>query len=439
VLFRSTNNRVGIKNTTPDAELTITGSANVSTDLWVGNVAITGNLITTVANASSSMNVGANVNIDTVQINIGNSTVNTVISSTTINTDGTLAVLGAATLSNTLTVTGLTTLNGNINTPTANASSGINVGANVNIDTTQINIGNSTVNTVVSATGINTDGTLTVLGVSTFSDNVSVDSGVLFVDVGNNRVGVNNTTPDASLSVTGTANVSGATRIGGATTIANVLGTGNTTVTGFVSVSNTLSVTNSATFSNTVLVTGNATFSNTVAVTGAVALSNTINVTGLSTFTSSNTTVLATMASANVTGAANFRGATVSNGTFTVSNTASFEDIATFQTEYVVDVEANTNIGSGNVVVYSFPLSSYRSAKLMVQGKSLTGNTQMSESTLAHNGSAVGITTYATVAIPTGSDFFDLTAAVNGANVEITFVQDGVANSSVKVVAHLIK
>lgn len=44
------------------------------------------------------------------------------------------------------------------------------------------------------------------------SANLNVDSGTLFVDQVNNRVGVGNTAPDATLAVTGTANVSGAVR-----------------------------------------------------------------------------------------------------------------------------------------------------------------------------------------------------------------------------------
>ena len=55
------------------------------------------------------------------------------------------------------------------------------------------------------------------------SGNANFDSGVLFVDGTNNRVGVNNTTPGHALSVTGT------------------LAAGNTTVTGFANVSGIVS------------------------------------------------------------------------------------------------------------------------------------------------------------------------------------------------------
>ncbi len=60
-------------------------------------------------------------------------------------------------------------------------------------------------------------------GFTQTSGNANFDSGVLFVDGTNNRVGVNNTTPAHALSVTGT------------------LAAGNTTVTGFANVSGIVS------------------------------------------------------------------------------------------------------------------------------------------------------------------------------------------------------
>jgi hypothetical protein len=66
----------------------------------------------------------------------------------------------------------------------------------------------------------NTNGFYIIGGSSTSTANVvyidtanlNVDSGTLFVDQINNRVGVGNTAPDATLAVTGTANVSGSVR-----------------------------------------------------------------------------------------------------------------------------------------------------------------------------------------------------------------------------------
>jgi len=140
------------------------GAASGITTLAAGNTTITG-----FVNASASVSVGANVNLTLDRINVGNSTVNTFITSTAIETDGTLTALGAATLSNTLSVVGLANAAGNLNTPTANVSTTLNVGANVNLTTTRVNVGNSTVNTFITSTAIETDGTLTVAGNATLS------------------------------------------------------------------------------------------------------------------------------------------------------------------------------------------------------------------------------------------------------------------------------
>lgn len=326
------NNRVGILTTTPDAALQVNGAANVvgpvklantlnvtgnatfsdiitvvkaatfqNTVSVTGNVSLSntltvtglttldGNINTPTANASVAVNVGANVTANTTAIKVGNSTVNTVITGSSITTEGTLSVFDNVNFSNTLTVTGLTTLDGDLNTTTANASVAINVGANVNIDTSSFTVGNSSVNTYITSTAINTDGTLDVLraatlsntiavtgnatfsntiavtgaatlsntlgvtGVATFSSNVAVDTDVLYVDTTNNRVGILTITPDASFQVNGTANVAG-----------------NTTLVG------KLTVVANASFQNTVSVTGNATFSNTISVTGAAEFLNTI-------------------------------------------------------------------------------------------------------------------------------------------------------------------
>lgn len=89
-------------------------------------------------------------------------------------------------------------------------------------------------------------GTVLTLGgtVTSFVGNSNFDSGVLFVDATNNRVGVNNTSPDAALTVTGTANVSGAMVVGGAVTIG-----GGVTVAGNLTVSGTTTYINTATLS----------------------------------------------------------------------------------------------------------------------------------------------------------------------------------------------
>jgi hypothetical protein len=79
-------------------------------------------------------------------------------------------------------VVGLTTAAGNINTPTANASVAVNVGANVNLTTTRINVGNASVNTFITSTAIETDGTLTVLGATTLSNTIAVTGNAAFAN-----------------------------------------------------------------------------------------------------------------------------------------------------------------------------------------------------------------------------------------------------------------
>lgn len=102
------------------------------------------------------------------------------------------------------------------------ASGGVVIGPNSTINAVTIATG-STANTLVTnATGFFVSTNTTLSGaVQTITGNVNFDSGVLFVDGVNNRVGISNTTPDAALTVTGSANVS-ANVIIGDTITANV-------------------------------------------------------------------------------------------------------------------------------------------------------------------------------------------------------------------------
>lgn len=222
----------------------VNASANVITPTLYGNV------VATYVSASANVTVGANVIANLTTVAVGNSTVYSNVAAGTIN------------------ITGLATT-GNLNTTTANATTSIYVGANVLANVTTVAVGNSTVYSNIAAGTITTTGlvttgninstvanvtTLNVTGLATtgnlntttanvttlnattsiagaanlaltgalhtLSGNVNVDAGVFFVDGTNNRVGINNSAPDASLTVTGTANVSGAVRIGGVTTAA---------------------------------------------------------------------------------------------------------------------------------------------------------------------------------------------------------------------------
>jgi len=212
----ATNNRVGFGTITPDATIQVVGTANVS-----GAVLIGGD-VTAVSNVSISQS-----------LSVTNS----------VSFSNTLTVTGNVNFSNTLTVVGASTLQGTLGvTKAATFSNTANVVGAVALSNTLTVTGNATFSNTISVTGE-----------ATFVSNVAFDTNTLFVDSVNNRVGVLTSTPDASLSINGTANVAGNTTIAGKLTqVAN------------------------ATFSNTITVVGNATFSNTISVTGAAEFLNTI-------------------------------------------------------------------------------------------------------------------------------------------------------------------
>ena len=349
-------------NTTLSNTLAVTGAATLANTLGVtGLTTASGNLNTPTANASVAVNVGANVNLTTARINVGNSTVNTSITATAVDIDGTLDVLGATNLANTLAVVGLANTAGNLNTPTANASVAVNVGANVNLTTARINVGNSTVNTSITATAVDIDGTLDVLRATSLSNTLTI------AGLANAAGNLNAPTINASSIVNVGANV---------TLTTTQVGVGNSTVNTSIT-SNTITITNGG-----------------LAVNGNTNLSGAINL----------------------------------------------NSPATFQTDYVVDVASNTNVGPtlGAVLVYRFPKATYASGKFEVQVKN--GNTQLSELVLAHDGGLNAfVTTYGTVASNGGSSpLGTFIANTDTANVNLYLVQT-VANSAVKVVAHLIK
>lgn len=125
---------------------------------------------------------------------------------TTVDIPGTLDVTGNATLDANLSVAGNSTMTGDLT---------------VNGNTT---LGNAGTDTIV-VTGI-----------------LNADSGVLYVDPANNRVGINDTTPSEALDVTGNVAISGNETVGGTLGV-----TGNTTLSG------TLGVTGDSTFTGQAL------------------------------------------------------------------------------------------------------------------------------------------------------------------------------------------
>ena len=202
---------ISVANSTSSAN---TDPISFKTGLFTGNT----------ISVSVSNSTGYSVLANTDTIKVGNSTVNTMIvsNSTTsfIDTDGFVRVLGNTDLSNTLLVVGNTSL-----------SNTLAVTGNTNLSNTLIVTGNTTLSN-----------TLLVVGNTSLSNTLIVTG---------------NTNLSNTLVVTGNVALSNTLVITGNTALSNTLAvTGNTTL------SNTLGVTGATTLSNTLVVTGNSTFSN---------------------------------------------------------------------------------------------------------------------------------------------------------------------------------
>lgn len=161
------------------------------------NLIASGNTTTNTANVTSALYVGSNTYITPGSIRVGNSSVNTIITPTSIDIDGDIIASGNGTFT------------GNVNTAT------LNVGANVSVTATGVSVGNSSVNTTVNATALST----TNLAVSGNVGSNLIPSANVTYDLGsasqaweslyaNNGI-LNYITVNHDLSVSGNLNVSG--------------------------------------------------------------------------------------------------------------------------------------------------------------------------------------------------------------------------------------
>jgi hypothetical protein len=218
-------------------------------------------------------------------------------------------------------------------------------------------LGNTTGRFVLSANSGNFSGDVTIAGntiinnatlngtLQTISGNVNFDSGILFVDATNNRVGIANTTPQVALEVSGSANVSVSVNTSlltvGSSFIANTTGAYHTgvvnaashTTSGFVA--NTTAIVPT---SNTILL-GNTTgrfvlSANTGSFSGAVS--------GITTLDTGNTTVTGFVNSTSTVNAA-----TLSVGTSFIANATQVTVAAG------VRLSANGSTGTAGHALYS--------------------------------------------------------------------------------------
>jgi hypothetical protein len=253
---------------------------------------------------------------------IGN---NTAARGTKLHVQGTSNVTGAAQFGSTLSVNNaLSVGNGSVR---SDISASGNVSVNSGIFATSVNVGTFSINSTGGVAG-----------------NVNFDSGTMFVDSVNNRVGIGTSTPDAALKVVGSANITQNMAVAGDLIVSgNLTYVGTSLATGdFIPAGNGYNLGNStrvwslsgntATFTSTLSVSGNSTFLSNVSISGNshtiagnLAVSNAATFTGGSVlignstvnvaFTNAQITVSNSTSSVTITPSSFVSGASVINST----------------------------------------------------------------------------------------------------------------------------
>lgn len=150
------------------ASAAIRGAAVVTTTLAAGNTTVTG-----FVNASSKVDVGANVTLDTTSLKIGNSTVNTSISSSAIHSDAAVDLDSTLNVADDITAGANVDVTGNMGAATLSTTGNATVGGNMAI-TGDLTVSGTTT-TVSSTTVTINDNMLSLADNSTATD--SVDTG----------------------------------------------------------------------------------------------------------------------------------------------------------------------------------------------------------------------------------------------------------------------
>jgi len=247
-----------------------------SAELIANDLGVGGNLGVTGDATLSTLSASGLVNVESLSV-VSNASVG-----------GTLGVTGATTLSDTLDVTGQTTL--------SNASVGGTLGVT----------GAATLSDTLDVTGATTLTNVTATGAATLSSTLDVTG----------QTTLSNASVGGDLDVTGATTLSDTLDVTGATTLTNVTATGTLDVTGQTTLSNAsvggdLDVTGDTTLTSTLLVEGNATLNSALTVVGLTTLDDTV--------VNGNLTVDGTAVELGNT-ALTSNGDVTFNGTTTISN-----------------------------------------------------------------------------------------------------------------------
>lgn len=349
------SNQVSVAFASQDITVSLAQSVVIDTGLSVGNssvnTAITSSSVTTnAAVLAGSVAVGANVTANTTALFIGNSTVNTVVTSTSV-ASNVATLTGSVTVGANLTVNTSALLIGNSTVNTVITSASITSNAATLVGS--VTVGNSSVNTAITSSTV-TSNAAVIAGSVAVGANVTANTTALFI--GNSTV---NTVVTSTTITTNTATLTGSVTVGanlivntstlsiGNTTVntivnssaiavGGVISSGNNTITGFINVSSTANVGGATTLRSTLVVNGAVTIANTLG-TGNTTVTGDLSVTGNTTLgdASTDSITLNAKVASNVIPSANNTynlGATGSAWNYVYSNnvtavTGSFQDV----------------------------------------------------------------------------------------------------------------
>ena len=462
------NNEVGINSTNPDATLDLNGTANVSSNVWIGgNINVDG--LTNTIEGNTLFDADTLV-VDGLNDKIG---INKAVPVSILDVVGNTHITGDTDIDSNLNVDGTVTwtendtthlLSGNVNFDSAtlfvnNSQNKVGIGITPGASSAKLQVSG----TANVSSNVWIGGNTTIAGTShTVAGNTNFDAGTLFVDGNANEVGIGTTTPDAKLQVVGTANVSSNVWIGGNTTIAgtshtvagntnfdsgtlfvdsvnNRIGINDFTPSAALDITGALNTTGNATIGATLDVNGNGTHtiagntnfdSNTLVVRGdnnrvginTASPVNTLDVTGTGRITS-NMTVGGTL---DVTGITTLSANTVING------------IITHKTDVVYDVQS-TSITGSNITVYTLDCAVFGSGKFSAQVVEGV-NRQCTEFVVAANTTVATLTVYATVSTKSGgSDLGDFSVVISDNDALIRYNRVGSNSQDVTISATTFK